>query len=387
MGPFFSTEDFRNEARRRIPRAIFDYADGGAYDEQTLEANRRAFDQWNFRQKVMVDVAHRQLNTTLANQPSALPLIIAPTGLAGLFHANGEIHGVRAANRAGIPFCLSTMSICSIETVRQASTEPFWFQQYLMKDRGFNQELIDRALAADCPVLVLTVDLQVQGLRRRDPRNGLTVPPKITVKNAWDLLKRPRWGLSMLATQHRSFGNLEGHLGQGKGLSTLSEWIATQFDASATWEAVQWVRSRWPRTLIVKGVMEVEDAIAAVKSGADGIIVSNHGGRQLDGAPASLDVLPEILTAVGGQTEVLIDGGIQSGQDIAKAVALGAKGVMIGKAYLYALAAGGQAGVERLIKLYADELSVTMALTGCRAIAELKPTILRRNSRAATAQG
>lgn len=377
MRQYFSTADFREHAKLRIPRAIFDYADGGAYDEKTLNANRAAFDHWQFRQKVMVDVAHRDLSTRLANQPAALPLAIAPTGLAGLFHAEGEIHGALAAHRIGVPYCLSTMSICSIETVRQATQQPFWFQQYLMKDRTFNQNLIARALAADCPVLVLTLDLQVQGLRRRDPRNGLTVPPKITAKNAWDLIKRPRWGLSMLTTSQRSFGNLAGQLGQGTGIRTLSEWIATQFDPSATWESVRWVRSQWPRTLLIKGVMEVEDAQSAVAAGADGIIVSNHGGRQLDGAPASLEALPEIVDAVGHQTEVWVDGGIQSGQDIAKALALGAKGVMIGKAYLYALAAAGQAGVERLLKLYADELSVTMALTGCRSLSEVNRSILR----------
>jgi len=313
----------------------------------------------------------------LLGQASRLPLMIAPTGLSGLFHADGEIHGALAAQAFGIPFCLSTMSICSIEAVRAATTQPFWFQQYLMKDRGFNRELIERALAAQCPVLILTLDLQVQGFRRRDPRNGLTVNPKITLRNVLDCARRPRWGLRLLMSKHRSFGNLEGRIGQGTGISTLAEWIGTQFDASATWDSVAWVREHWPHKLILKGVMEVADARRAVAAGADAIVVSNHGGRQLDGAPATIDVLPEIVAAVGAETEVLMDGGIDSGQNLARALALGARGAMMGKAYLYALAANGQAGVTRLLELINNELRVTMALTGCQNLAQLDRSILR----------
>lgn len=378
MKHLYCTEDFRQLAKRRIPRAIFDYADGGAYDEHTLTLNRSRFEQWQFRQKVMVDVAHIDHHTSLMGIPSQLPLMIAPTGLSGLFHADGEIHGAKAAQAAGIPYCLSTMSICSMESVYAATQQPFWFQQYLMKDRGFNRELLARALAIHCPVLVLTLDLQVQGFRRRDPRNGLSVNPKITIRNLIDGIRHPRWGYKLLMSKHRSFGNLEGRIGQGSGIRTLAEWIQTQFDASATWESVEWVRANWPHKLILKGVLEVSDARRAIAAGADAIVVSNHGGRQLDGAPASIDVLPEIVDAVGATTEVYVDGGIQSGQNLARALALGAKGGMMGKAYLYALAADGYAGVRQLIRLMESELRVTMALTGCQNLQQLDRSILRR---------
>ena len=363
---------------RRIPRAIFDYADGGSYDERTIRRNAADLDAMAFRQRVMVDMSAISLATTLLGSPASMPLAIGPTGLAGLFHADGEILGARAAAACGIPFCLSTMSICSIEDVREATKAPFWFQQYLMRDRGFNQELIDRAAAAHCSALMLTLDLQVIGERRRDPRNGLTIPPKLTLRNAWDVASKPTWALNVLFGKRRTFGNLVGRIGGSSGINTLAEWIATQFDPSANWRDVEWVRSRWPGKLILKGVLDAEDARLAVASGADALVVSNHGGRQLDGAPSSISVLSEIVEAVGGRCEVMFDGGVRSGQDIAKALALGARGALIGKAFLYALSAAGEAGVAKAIEIMRNELRVTLALTGTASIDAVGPHILRQ---------
>ena len=371
------SHDLRERARRRIPRAIFDYADGGAYAEQTLRRNAADLDALSFRQRVMVDVSTVSLATTLGGSAAAMPLAIAPTGLAGMFHRDGEIHGARAAAAFGIPFCLSTMSICSIEDVRAATGRPFWFQQYLMRDRGFNEELIERAKAAQCPVLMLTLDLQVQGERRRDPRNGLTVPPRLTLRNLFDAVTKPAWTFGVLFGRHRTFGNLVGRIGGDSGINTLAEWIATQFDPAASWRDVEWVRSRWPGKLILKRVMDAEDARLAAASGADAVVVSNHGGRQLDGAPSSISVLAEIVDAIGGRCEVLFDGGIRSGQDIAKALALGARGGLIGKSYLFALAAGGEAGVARLLEILRNELRVTLALTGTTDVQRAGRQILR----------
>jgi L-lactate dehydrogenase (cytochrome) len=370
-------EDMRELAKRRIPRAIFDYADGGSYDERTIRRNAADLDAMTFRQRVMVDVSKISLATTFLGSPVSMPLGIGPTGLAGLFHADGEILGARAAAACGIPFCLSTMSICSIEDVRAATRQPFWFQQYLMKDRGFNQELIDRAAAAQCSALMLTLDLQVIGERRRDPRNGLTIPPRLTLRNAWDVATKPAWALSVLFGKRRTFGNLAGRIGGSSGINTLAEWIATQFDASANWRDVEWVRSRWPGKLILKGVLDAEDARLGVAAGADAIVVSNHGGRQLDGASSSISVLSEIVDAVGGRCEVIFDGGVRSGQDIAKALALGARGALIGKSFLYALSAAGEAGVTKAIEIMRNELRVTLALTGTSTIVAVGPHILR----------
>ncbi len=374
-----SIGDLKALARRRIPRAIFDYADGGSYDERTLRRNSADLDEISFRQRVMVDVSSVSLATTLVGSPAAMPLAIAPTGMAGFFHADGEIAGARAAAAFGIPFCLSTMSICSIEDVRAATNQPFWFQQYLMRDRGFNQELIDRAIAARCSALVLTLDLQVLGERRRDRRNGLTIPPRLTLRNAFDLVSKPAWTRSVLFGKRRTFGNLAGRLGGSSELRTLAEWSATQFDASANWRDVDWVRSRWPGKLILKGVLEAEDARLALAAGADAIVVSNHGGRQLDGAPSTISVLPELAAAVDGRCEVLFEGGIRSGQDIAKGLALGARAGLIGRSFLFALAAGGQAGVARALAILRDELRVTLALTGTADVAAAGPHILRQN--------
>ena len=387
-----SIEDLRALARRRIPRAIFDYADGGSYREVTLRANAADLDAIQLRPRVMIDVSDIKLATTLAGSEASMPLAIAPTGLCGLYHADGEILGARAAAAFGIPFCLSTMSICSIEDVRAASDQPFWFQQYLMRDRGFNQALIERAIAARCSALVLTLDLQILAERRRDARNGLSIPPRLTLRNAWEVATKPVWALRVMFGKRRTFGNLVGHIGGASGVATpgvatpgvarpgvatLAQWTHAQFDPTANWRDVEWVRSRWPGRLILKGVMDAEDARFALAAGADAVVVSNHGGRQLDGAPSSISVLPEIVAAIDGRCEVLFDGGIRSGQDLAKALALGARGGMIGKSFLFALAAGGQAGVTRALEIIRDELRVTLALTGIGDVASCGPHMLR----------
>ena len=377
MPMILSIDDLRKLAKKRIPRAIFDYAAGGAYDERTLLRNSADLDAMTFRQRVMVDVSNVTLATVLAGTPASMPLAIGPTGLAGLFHADGEILAAKAAAACGIPYCMSTMSICSIEDVRAATQQPFWFQQYLMKDRGFNQELIERAAAAQCSALMLTLDLQVLGERRRDPRNGLTIPPRLTLRNVLDVATKPSWAFKVLFGKRRTFGNLAGRIGGASGIGTLSEWTATQFDASANWRDVEWVRSRWPGKLILKGVLDADDARFGVAAGADAIVVSNHGGRQLDGAPSSISVLPEIVGAVDGRCEVLFDGGIRSGQDIAKALALGARGTLIGRSFLYALAAAGQAGVIKAVEIMRNELRVTLALTGISNVDAVGPHILR----------
>ena len=374
-----SIADLRELARRRIPRAIFEYADRGSYDELTLERNRRDLRAIEFRQRVMRDLSTLSVASSMVGQPVSMPLAIAPTGLTGLFHGDGEIHGARAAQAFGIPFCLSTMSICSIEDVHQAVPEPFWFQVYLMRDRGFNQELIARARAAQCSALVLTVDLQVQGLRRRDPKNGLSIPPRLTLRNALDIATKPAWALSVLRGKRRGFGNLVG-LGRPQGLTTLSEWIASQFDPSVTWQDLAWIRGLWPGKLIIKGILEAEDARTAAAQGVDAIVVSNHGGRQLDGAPSTISVLPEIVNAVAGRCEVWMDGGVQSGQDMLRALALGAKACLIGKSFLYALGAMGGAGVTLALNLLRRELEVSLALTGTTDIRQVDASILRRAS-------
>ena len=372
-----SIEDLRALARRRIPRAIFDYADGGSYQETTLKANAADLDAIQLRPRVMIDVSDIKLATTLVGAETSMPLAIAPTGLCGLYHADGEILGARAAAAFGIPFCLSTMSICSIEDVRAASDQPFWFQQYLMRDRGFNQSLLERAIAARCSALVLTLDLQILAERWRDARNGLSIPPRLTLRNACDIATKPVWALKVMFGKRRTFGNLVGHIGGARGAATLAQWTHTQFDPRASWRDVEWVRSRWPGRLILKGVMDAEDARFALSAGADAVVVSNHGGRQLDGAPSSISVLPEIVAAIDGRCEVLFDGGIRSGQDLAKALALGARGGMIGKSFLFALAAGGEAGVTRALEIIRDELRVTLALTGTRDVAACGPQRLR----------
>lgn len=364
MPTITNIQDLRVLAARRIPRAIFDYADRGSYDEATLRANRADLAAIGLRQRVMIDVDKRSVATRILGEDVTMPLAIAPTGLTGLFHGDGEIHGARAAQAFGIPFTLSTMSICSIEDVRGAVQKPFWFQLYVMRDRGFSKSLIERAVAAQCSALVLTLDLQIQGQRHRDLKNGLTVPPRLTLMNALDIATKPAWALGVLLGKRRSFGNLESQIKGADSLTTLSQWIASQFDASLSWKDVEWVRSIWPGKLILKGVLDEEDAKIAASTGADAVVVSNHGGRQLDGAQSSISALPGIVQAIGDKTEILFDGGVQSGQDILKAVALGARGCLMGKAFLYGLAAMGEKGVTLALEIMRKELDVSMALTG-----------------------
>jgi len=379
MHPITNNEDLRQLAMRRAPRAIFDYVDRGSYDEATLRANRVDMDVIKLRQRVMIDVDHRSLKTTMIGQPVAMPVALAPTGLTGIMHPDGEILAARAAQAFGVPFTLSTMSICSIEAVRAAVSQPFWFQLYVMRDRGFAASLIERAKAAQCSALMLTADLQIQGQRHRDIKNGLAVPPRLTLANALDIASKPRWALGMLGTRHRSFGNLAGQIpGGGKGLTTLSQWIASQFDPTLSWKDVAWVRSLWPGKLIVKGILDPEDARHAVVAGADAVVVSNHGGRQLDGAPSSIAALPYVVDAIGDRCEVWLDSGVRSGQDVVKALALGARATMIGKAFLYGLGAMGERGVTTALELIRKELDVSLALTGTRDVRDIGPHVLWR---------
>ncbi|HUQ10601.1 MAG TPA: alpha-hydroxy acid oxidase [Steroidobacteraceae bacterium] len=371
-----SIEDLRLEARRRVPRAIFDYADRGSYDEVTFDRNLADLRALQFRQRVMVDVSAQQLKTQVLGEDWAIPLGIGPTGLTGLFHANGEMLGARAAQAFGVPFCLSTMSICSIEDVAGFTNKPFWFQVYLMRDRGFNAELLDRAKAANCSAIMLTVDMPVQGLRRRDPKNGLSIPPRLTLKNMFEVAMRPGWAFKVLTGKRRTFGNLEARLKGTGGLKTLSEWIGQQFDPTVTWKDLAWLRERWPRKIILKGVLDAEDARLAVQNGVDAIVVSNHGGRQLDGTRSTISALPHVVDAVAGGCDVLFDGGVRCGQDVLKALALGAKGCLIGKAFLYALAARGEAGVTLALEIIRKELAVSLALTGANDVSKVSRDIL-----------
>ena len=364
-------EDLRELHRRRVPKAFFDYADRGSYAEQTLRANREDLEQIKFRQRVLVDVSKRDLSTTILGEPAAMPLILAPVGLLGMQHGNGEIHACRAAQAAGIPFTQSTMSICSIEDIAAAVDKPFWFQLYVMKDRGFIKSLIERAIAAKCSALVLTVDLQVIGQRHADIKNGMTVPPEWSLAKLLDFASKPAWVAGVLRGKRRTFGNLVGHLKGTDDITALSVWINSQFDTTLSWKDIDWIRSIWPGKLILKGILDVEDAEIAVKTGAQALVVSNHGGRQLDGAPSSIEALPEIVDTVGSQTEIMFDGGIRSGQDVMRALAFGAKSCMIGRAYAYGLGAGGEAGVAKAIELIGKELATTMGLCGVNKISEI----------------
>jgi L-lactate dehydrogenase (cytochrome) len=370
-------EDLREMARKRVARAVFEYVDRGSYDECTLRANRAEIEALSLRQRVGIDVDHRSTKTTLLGQEVAMPAALAPIGLLGLNWANGEVLAARAAQRFGIPFTLSTMSICSIEDVAQGADKPFWFQLYVMRDRGFAAALIERAKAARCSALVLTLDLQIQGQRHRDLKNGLAVPPRLTWDTFWDVAFKPRWALNVLRSRRKSFGNLEGRIPDANSLTTLSQWIAGQFDPTLSWKDIGWVKNQWGGPLILKGILDVEDAKIAAASGADAIVVSNHGGRQLDGAVSSIRALPEIADAVGDRMEVWCDGGVRSGQSLLKALALGAKAVLLGRAFVYGLGAMGEAGVTRALELIQKELDVTMALTGLRDVRQASPAILR----------
>ena len=358
-------EDLRVLAQRRVPRMFYDYADSGSWTESTYRANEADFDKILLRQRVAVNMENRSTRSTMIGHSVAMPVAIAPTGLTGMQHADGEIHGARAAKKFGIPFTLSTMSICSIEDVAEATDRhPFWFQLYVMKDRDFIERLIDRAKAANCSALVITLDLQIIGQRHKDLKNGLSAPPKMTLANLINIATKPAWALGMLGTKRRGFGNIVGHVKGVENMGSLSEWTAQQFDPALNWGDVEWIKKRWGGKIILKGIQDPEDARLAVNSGADALIVSNHGGRQLDGAQSSIGALPAIVDAVGSQIEVHMDGGIRSGQDVLKARALGAKGTYIGRSFLYGLGAMGEAGVTKALEIIHKELDLTMAFCG-----------------------
>ena len=364
-------EDLRQLHRKRAPKAFYDYVDAGSYTESTYRANSADLAALNLKQRVAVNVDVRSTESKMLGQPVTMPVALAPVGSTGMQWADGEILAARAAERFGVPFTLSTMSICSIEDVAQATTKPFWFQLYVMRDRDFVKRLIGRAKAAKCSVLVLTLDLQIIGQRHKDLKNGLTVPPRITLGNALDVLTKPGWALRMLGTKRRSFGNLAGHVKGAGGIVALSKWTAQQFDPTLDWKDVEWVKSQWGGKFVLKGIQDVEDAKLAVSVGADAIVVSNHGGRQLDGALSSIRALPPIVDAVGDKLEVWMDGGIRSGQDLFKALALGARATMIGRAFSFGLGAMGEAGVTTALQIIRNELDTTMALCGVRTCAEI----------------
>ena len=369
-------EDLREIYKRRVPKMFIDYAESGSYSEQTLHWNREDLQKIKLKQKILTDVSNRDTKTTIAGKPVNVPLVLAPIGLCGMQHANGEILAAKAAAEAGIPFTLSTMSVCSIEDVASETNKPFWFQLYVMKDRTFIRNLIARAAAAKCSALVLTVDLQLLAQRHRDIKNGLTVPPKMKLANILDIMTKPRWAMGILGTKRRSFGNLVGHVKGLTNTGSLGAWTAEQFDPALNWEDVKWIRKLWKGKLIIKGIMEVSDAQLALKHGADGIVVSNHGGRQLDGAPSSISALPKIVDAVGAKTEILFDGGVRTGQDLMRGLALGAKGAMIGRAFVYGLGANGQQGVKTAIECIRKELDMSMALCGVNKISEIDERVL-----------
>jgi L-lactate dehydrogenase (cytochrome) len=358
-----------------VPRALFDYADRGSYEEATLRRTSLDFSRLKLRQRVMVDVSRLSMGTTVLGEHWKMPVGIAPTGLTGLFWRDGEILGARAAQAAGVPFTLSTMSICSLEDVRGAVEGSFWFQLYLMRDRGFNAALIARAREARCSALMLTVDLPTQALRRRDPKNGLAVPPRLTAANAWEILLRPRWLAGVLLGKRRTFGNLAEFF-PTRGTAALSEWVGGQFDPSISWHDIAWVRERWPGKFILKGILDAEDARRAVAAGVDAIVVSNHGGRQLDGTTSTIAALPRVVEAVAARCEVLLDGGISCGQDVLKALALGARACLIGKSYLFGLAALGGPGVTLALDLIRRELEISMALSGVTDVRALDRGVL-----------
>jgi L-lactate dehydrogenase (cytochrome) len=369
-------EDLRQRSRRRIPKMFFDYAEAGSYGGETLRANRADMERIKLRQRVLVDVSQRDLSTTIVGERVPLPLGLGPVALTGMQHCDGEIAACRAAQAAGLPYTLSTMSICSIEDVAEAVEKPFWFQLYVMKDRGFVKSLIERAAAAKCSALVLTIDLQVLGQRHCDVKNGLSVPPAIRLKNVLDIATKPAWALGMLMGKRKTFGNLAGYTPSDANVASLASWISTQFDPALSWKDVEWVKSLWPGKLIIKGLLDVDDARLAARTGADAIVVSNHGGRQLDGAPSSISALPKIAEAVGGEIEVMFDGGIRSGQDLMRALALGARSCLIGRAYIFGVGAAGEAGVARAIDILRSELDVTMALCGVSRVADIDRRVI-----------
>ena len=377
MSVITTIEELRVLAQKRVPRMFYDYADSGSWTESTYRANESDFQKIKLRQRVAVNMEGRSTATTMIGQQVAMPVAIAPTGLTGMQHADGEILAARAAKKFGIPFTLSTMSICSIEDVSKGTDgHPFWFQLYVMRDRDFIERLIERARAANCSALVITLDLQILGQRHKDLKNGLSAPPKLTIPNILNIATKPRWALGMLGTSRREFGNIVGHVKGVENMSSLSAWTAQQFDPRLNWGDVEWIKKRWGGKIILKGIQDVEDARLAVDSGADAMIVSNHGGRQLDGAQSSIEALPAIVDAVGKQIEVHMDGGIRSGQDVLKARALGARGTYIGRAFLYGLGAMGQPGVEKALQIIHNELDLTMAFCGSTKMDTVDKSIL-----------
>lgn len=378
--PVTCIEDLRVLAHKRVPRMFYEYVDTGSYTESTYRANAEDFQPIKFRQRVAVNMADRSLRTQLIGEDVAMPVALAPTGLVGMQHADGEILVARAAEKFGVPFTLSTMSICSIEDVAEHTSRPFWFQLYMMKDREFMKSLIRRARDAGCSALVLTLDLQLHGQRHKDIKNGLSAPPKPTLRNWINLATKPRWCWKMLGTKRRYMGNIVGHVQGVSDMTSLSSWSAEQFDPTLTWDDVAWVRDQWGGKLILKGIMDAEDALSAAQSGAQAMVISNHGGRQLDSAPSTISVLPEIVQAVGDKIDVWVDGGMTTGQQVLKALALGAKGTMISRAYVYGLGAMGEAGVTRALEIIAKELDVTMAFCGHTDIRKVNVDILWKPS-------
>ena len=377
MPAITTIDDLQAIAKKRVPKMFYDYADSGSWTETTYRKNESDFDRISFRQRVAVDMSNRTTKTKMIGQEVAMPTALAPTGLTGMQHANGEILAAQAAAEFGIPFTLSTMSICSIEDVATHSDAPFWFQLYVMRDHDFSKRLIERAKHAGCNALMLTLDLQILGQRHKDVKNGLTAPPKLTLKNIANMATKPSWCLGMLGTKRRTFGNIHGHVDGVSDMSSLTSWVGEQFDLQLDWDDVARIKDWWGGKLIIKGILDAEDAVLAVKSGADALIVSNHGGRQLDGADSSIALLPEIVAAVGNDIEVWMDGGIRSGQDMLKAVALGAQGTLLGRAFLYGLGAGGKSGVQKALEIIHKELDMTMALCGHRDIQNITRDILR----------
>ena len=369
-------EDLRVLAERRVPRMFYDYADSGSYTEATYRANESDFSKIKLRQRVAVNMDNRTTKTTMIGEDVAMPVAIAPTGLTGMQHADGEILGAKAAEKFGIPFTLSTMSICSIEDVAEHTSKPFWFQLYVMRDREFTENVIDRAKAAGCSALVLTVDLQLLGQRHKDLKNGLSAPPKLTIANMINMATKPRWGLGMLGTSRRTFRNIVGHAKGVDDISSLNSWANEQFDPQLNWKDLEWIKKRWGGKIILKGIIDPEDAKMALKVGADALVVSNHGGRQLDGALSSISALPAIIDAVGDKIEIHMDGGIRTGQDVLKAKALGAAGTYIGRAFLYGLGAMGEQGVTTALDIIQKELDITMALCGLRDVNDLSRDVL-----------
>ena len=369
-------EDLRLLAKQRVPRMFYDYADSGSWTESTYRSNQQDFAQLKLRQRVAVNIDNRSLRTRMIGQDVAMPVALAPVGLTGMQHADGEILAARAAEKFGVPFTLSTMSICSIEDVAAHTRAPFWFQLYMMRDRDFIARLIERAKAANCSALMLTLDLQILGQRHKDLKNGLSAPPRPTLANLLNLATKPRWSLGMLGTPRRHFGNIVGHVKGVENMGSLSAWTSQQFDPRLNWADVQWIRKRWDGKLILKGIMDAEDARLAADSGADALVVSNHGGRQLDGAPSSISALPAIVAAVGSRIEVWMDGGIRSGQDVLKAVALGARGTLLGRAYVYGLGARGEQGVTECLNIIRNELDLTMAFCGLTDIHQVDAGVL-----------